>query len=110
MGNNGSLQTAVNAIYKVFDSAPQLSFNIDYLYYLHNQSPRNDISKEEFNTWINYVNQILDITYNYIGQNCILYTKTLIYQIANTQNILYVERVNRIKSELLNLTREILKN
>lgn len=99
---------AVNAILKVVDSAPQLNFNTSCSSYLHNQLHRSDISKEEFNTWINYANQILNITYNYIGQNCILYTKTLICQIANIQNILYAERTNRIKVELLNLTKQIL--
>lgn len=108
---NKSKEMVINAIYKVINSAPNINtavnYNYNYSYYT-----RNDISKQEFDTWINYAYQILDISYNHIGLNCILTTKNTILKLVNQFNQLgtpYMQRVFGISTELLNLAQMILQ-
>lgn len=98
--NYQSKQLVINAIYRVINSAPKPYISTRYMYNTHSS---NDISNQEFNTWVNYVCQILDISYNHIGLNFILSTKNQILQMANQYGIPYVYLVTQINNELFNL-------
>lgn len=113
---NKSKEMVINAIHKVINSAPTINtpanynYNNYFNYYMNNT--RNDISKQEFDTWINYAYQVLDISYNHIGLNCILATKNTILKLVNQFNQLrtpYMQRVLEICRELFNLVQMILQ-
>lgn len=100
-----SKQMIVDALLKVVNAAPNSQMQTSY-YYTQNQ-PRI-ISNQDFITWLNYANSILDISYNHTGLNNVLSTKVNISQIALQNNAPYEQRIERIKYEILNLAREIL--
>lgn len=100
-----SKQMVVDALLKVVNAAPNSQMQASY-YYVPNQ-PRT-ISNQDFVTWLNYANSILDISYNHTGLNNILSTKVNISQISLQNNMPYEQRIERIKYELLNLARGIL--
>lgn len=108
---NKSKEMVINAIHKVINSAPTINTSVNYNYNYYINNIRNDISKQEFDTWINYAYQVLDISYNHIGLNCILATKNTILELVNQFNQLrtpYIQCVLEISKELLNLARKIL--
>ena len=103
-----SKQMVVDALLKVVNAAPNSQLQTAYYsYYLPQNQPR-PISNQDFTTWINYVNSILDISYNHTGLNDILSTKINVSQIAIQNDVLYEQRIERIKYEILNLARGIL--
>lgn len=67
-----------------------------------------DVSMQEFGTWVNYANQILDISYNHIKHDAIFSAKTMIYQIASQYGVSNIQRIEQIKNVLLNLVQTIL--
>lgn len=93
----------IDALFKVINSAPAL--------YSQRNSPqsyqRNDVSTQEFNTWVNYANQILDISYNHIGLNSIVSTKIIINQLILQYGVSNMQRIDQIKQELIKLTQVI---
>lgn len=95
-----SKQLVINSIYKVINSAPNQYAQYGYGY---NAQPANNISHQVFITWVNYVYQILDISYDYTKFDLIILTKSRIYQIANQSGIPYIYLVSQINNELLNL-------
>lgn len=107
MMNNQSVTKAINAIIQVINSAPGLYQQTSYIYPQSYQNRRTDISKAEFDTWVNYADQILDISYNYVGYNIIFSTKITICQISNQLELPYFQRVESIKTELLNLIQSL---
>lgn len=99
-----SKQMVVDALLKVVNAAPNSQMQIHCYYYY----PNHPISDQDFTTWLNYANSILDISYNHTGLNDILSTKVNISQIALQNNVPYEQRIERIKYELINLARGIL--
>lgn len=91
-------QSVVDALFKVINSAPSLQYN----YY----GTQVDVSQQEFEIWMNYAIQTLDISFNYTGIYTILSTKNIVFQLA-CNNIPYVNRINQIKLELHNLIQTI---
>lgn len=105
--NNQSKQMVIDALFKVVNSAPALYFQGNYL---HPQTyQRNDVSMQEFNTWVNYANQILDISYNHLGLNTIMSTKMMITQLASQYGVSNIQRIDKIKQELIKLIQIILQ-
>jgi len=104
--NQQSKQMVINALIKVINAAPVPYSNNNYYPPVQ---PNTDISMQEFNTWVNYANQILDIAYNHIGIDTILSTKIAISQISSQYGISNIQRIDQIKRELLNLTQAILQ-
>lgn len=90
-------QSVIKGLYNVLNSAPTPKYN-------YNQQ---DLSPDEFNIWIDYVFKTLDIMYNYTGMSVALSTKNLIYQISYN-NIPFVQRVDQIKNQLINLIQVIM--
>ena len=103
---NQSKQMVTNALIKVINAAPRVSFQRNYMYPQTYQN--NDVSMQEFNTWINYANQVLDISYNHIGINDILTTKVKINQLYSFCGVTNTQRIDQIKQELFKLTQVIL--
>lgn len=105
--NDQSKKMVVNALIKVINAAPGLYSQKNYL---HSQIYRNsDVPMQELNTWMNYANQILDISYNHIGINAILSTKIVISELYSQYGVSNIQRIEQIKQELLKLTQVILQ-
>lgn len=111
---NQTKKVLIDAIYKVIDSAPT-QYNLkNYPFYQNNYytcNINNELSEQEFNTWLNYACQILDILYNHTGLDFILSEKNKIFQLVNQCHQLripYIQCVLEINKELLNLAKEIL--
>ena len=103
-----SKQMIVDALLKVVNAAPNSQMLATYYSsYLPQNQPRT-ISDQDFTTWLNYVNSILDISYNHTGLNNFLSAKIHTSQISLQNNVSYEQRIERIKYEILNLAREIL--
>ncbi len=101
---------AINALLKVVNAAPVPYSNNNY--FNNNYPPiypSSDVSMQQFNTWVNYANQILDISYNHIGIDSILSTKMRINQIFSQNGISNIHRIDQIKRELVNLTQIIIQ-
>lgn len=103
--NSQSRNMVVNELIKVVNLAPTLYSQINY--YQPNMHPRSDISLPEFSNWVYYANQTLLISYNYTGLAIIPPVKMRVDQISNQQGIPYLQRVDQIKWELLNLAQLI---
>lgn len=103
--NNQSKQMVINALIKVINAAPELHFQRNYLYPQAYQN--SDVSMQEFKTWMNYANQVLDISYNHIGLNDILMTKTAISQLSFQYGVPNIQCIVQVKQELLKLAQII---
>lgn len=101
-----SKQMIVDALLKVVSAAPNSQMLPPY--YFHAKNQLRPISNQDFATWLNYVNSILDISYNHTGLNNVLSTKANISQVSFQNNVSYEQRIERIKYEILNLVRSIL--
>lgn len=104
-----SKQMVVDALLKVVSAAPssQIKAPYYYAYYLAQNQPRT-ISNQDFSTWLNYVNSILDVSYNHTGLKNVLSAKVNISQISLRSDMPYEQRIERINNEILNLARGIL--
>ena len=105
MMNPQSKSMVVGALIKVINSAPTLSPRINYIQPSTYQ--RSDISMQEFNTWVDYTNQTLDISYNHISLDIIITTKINISRISSQQGIAFLQRIEQIKQELFHLAQTI---
>ncbi len=107
--NDQSKQMTINAIIKVINAAPKL--NSPMQPYNNYTSPQmhNDISMRECNIWIDYANQVLDISYNHIGLKDILSTKIAICQISAQNGVSNVSRIEQVNQELFKLIQVILQ-
>ncbi len=106
--NYQSKQMVINALLKVINAAPTLYANNNLFYNAYPPVYSNsDISKQEFDAWVKYANQILDISYDNIGIDDILSMKLKISQISLQSGISNIQRIDQIKRELINLTQII---
>lgn len=64
---------------------------------------------QEFDTWLNYVNSILKISYDHMGLDIIMTANLKIMQIASQNEIYYIQRVEQIKNQIINLAQGILQ-
>lgn len=108
---NQSKELVLSAIYKVVNSAPTLHTSNAY-YNGYSYINHNDISSQEFKTWVDYAYQVLDISYNHMRLSFILSEKTIIQKLVNQfdqSGMPYIHRVLQISKELLNLAQAILQ-
>ena len=103
-----SKKMVIDALIKVVNAAPNSQMQAAYYsnYFAQNQS--RPISYQDFITWLNYAQSILDISHNHTGIDDILSTRVNISQISLQNNVPYEQRIERIKYELLNLAQRIL--
>lgn len=104
--NNQSKQMVIDALIKVINAAPALYSQRNYLYAQPYQN--NDVSIQEFCTWVDYTNQILDISYNHMRHSVILATKMEIYRLVSKDELSNMQRIDQIKQELIKLIQVLL--
>ena len=113
MMNRQGIQMAIEAIYRVINSAPKSTTTYPYIY----DYASNDVTPQQFNNWLNYLNSILDIAYQNLGLNDFFIVRNYIYQIIqqfninlNSQNkITYLQLVNQINDVLFRLVQNLLQ-
>lgn len=101
--NYQTKQIVVNALIKVVESAPRWPIQSAYPH------QNNDISEQEFVSWITYVHSVLDIAYQDAGLIIVLPVKTKISMLSNQNGLQYIQRVFQIKDEILRLAQAILQ-
>ncbi len=104
---NQSKQMVTSALIKVINAAPRVLLQRNYMYPQTYQN--NDVSMQEFSTWMNYANQVLDISYNHTGLNDILSTKVKINQLYSQYGGTNTQHIVQIKQELFRLMQVILQ-
>ena len=99
----------IDSLLKVANSAPTLSGPVSYYqqYYSNQSNMRSDVSKAEFDAWIQYVNQTLDISQRYTNWNIFTNKKIEINQASLSGSISYIQRIQIIQQMLLNLSQQI---
>lgn len=99
----------INSLLKVASSAPTLSGSTPYFQqYPFNQSNvRSDVSKAEFDAWIQYVNQTLDISQKYMNWSIFTQEKIKISQTSLNEGIPYIQRIRMIQQMLLDLAQQL---
>lgn len=108
--NNERKQIIVQALIKLVQSAPKVQSPVQtpvqdfYLQGIQNQ----DVSAPLFNAWIDYVNSVLDVTYEYTGLNHVLEIKMNV-TLLSTQNELYIQRIFKINDQILSLAQMLLQ-
>lgn len=118
--NRQGKQIVIDAINKVISSSPK-PYNPGIFSNIHNNTNNNDISKQQFEIWTNYVFEVLNISYSNLGFPFILSTDANIknkiqqfnqYNLFNqfTQNkMTYIQLVYEINNELLTLIQAIIQ-
>lgn len=104
-----NINMIVESLLKVANSAPNLSGPTPYFqqYYPNQANIRSDVSKGEFDAWIQYVNQSLDISQKYTNWSIFTKEKIEINQVSLNEGIPYIQRIQIIQQMLLNLSQQI---
>lgn len=102
--NRQGIQMAIDAIYRVINSAPS-----PYATNYYSNNADCDILPQQFDNWENYLNNILDISYQNLGLDIFFTAKYRIsqliqqfyqYNMSNSDKLLYLNLVDQIKNEL----------
>jgi len=102
--SNNSKQFVIDALFKLLDSSPIRNNN-----FYGGIANSYNISQQELNIWVNYINSVLDILSGYINPAEISLTKVQIENIAFQSQDICSMRVLNIERELLNLAKNVLK-
>lgn len=104
-----NVKVIIDSLLKVANSAPTLNGPAPYFqqYYFNQQSMRSDVSKAEFDAWIQYVNQTLDISQKYTNWSIFTKEKIEINQASLNEGIPYIQRIQIIQQMLINLSQQI---
>lgn len=114
--NKQGVQIAIDAIYKVINSAPK-TYSSNIYSYTPNYVEGN-ISVQQFMNWINYLYNILDISYQNLGLYDFIMVKNNIIQIVRQSDpnnsyaqykMPYSMLINRINNELLGFIQHLLQ-
>ena len=99
----------IDSLLKVANAAPTLSGPAPYFQqnYFNQQNMRSDVSKAEFDAWIQYVNQTLDISQRYTNWSIFTKEKIEINQASLNGNIPYIQRIQIIQQMLIQLSQQI---
>ena len=100
-------QIIVQALIKLVQSSPEVRPQMSSPYFSGNQN--HDILMQEFNIWLNYVNSVLEVTYDYTGLNIVLVVQMNIMRLSSQNQLLYKQRVLQINNEILGLMQAILQ-
>ena len=102
--NYQNKQFLLDTLMKLADSSPVNKT------YPNNMGGNNyDISQQELDIWINYINSVLDILSGYINPTEISLIKEQIRNIACQSELTYAVRALNIERGLLNLAQNILR-
>lgn len=111
--NRQGIKMATEAICRVINSAPKIS-----MYTYNPNYTSNDITLQQFNNWLNYLNSILDIAYQNLEIYDFLTVKNNIYQIVQQFNFnnmytqyktTYLQLVNQINDVLVRFVQYLLQ-
>lgn len=91
-------KTIIDALMKVVDSAPTRN----------NWFSQQDVTEDSFNSWMNYVNSVFQITSQYLNTNSLFAIYSSIQTIAMQTNMDYVSKTNAICQRILDFARSIL--
>ena len=92
-------QSIFNALKKLIESAPKVNPNIG----------ATDITMQELKIWIDYINSVMDISYNFTKGQDFLWHKTLVERAASNNNKTYIQRVYEINDIILDLARSVMQ-
>lgn len=105
--NYQNKQFVIDTLLKLADSSPVRK---NYPNNIYGAARNNyDISQQELNIWINYINSMLDILSNYTNPTNISLVKEQITNIASQNNLTCAVRALNIERELLNQAQSILR-
>lgn len=114
--NRQGIQMAIDAIYKVINSAPKICTST--LYPNNTNYANNDISPQQFVNWMNYLYSILDISYQNLGLYDFMMVKNNIMQIVKQSDpnnpyaqykMPYLQLINLINDELFRFVQYLLR-
>lgn len=102
-------KTILDALMNVVDSAPTKARNY-YAHFNNHPSMSNsyDVTPEQFNIWINYINSTLQIISQYIGMGLYMTIRNDISALANQSSANYTQRTFDICDRLLNFAQTII--
>ena len=104
--NYQNKQFVIDTLLKLADSSPVKKTHPNSIYGRTGSS--YDISQQELDIWIDYVNSVLDILSGYINPMEIYLIKNQIRNIASQNELICSMRALNIERELLNLAQTIL--
>lgn len=102
--NYQNKQFVIDTLVKLADSSPVKKTHPNSI-----TGSSYDISQQELDIWINYVNSVLDILSGYINPMEIYLIKNQIRNIASQNESICAMRALNIERELLNLAQTILR-
>lgn len=105
--NYQNRQFVIDTLVKLADSSPIKKAYPNIIYGKAGNS--YDISQQEFDIWINYINSVLDILAGYINPLEMSLIKTQIRNIASQNELTCAMRALNVERELLNLAQNILR-
>lgn len=105
--NYQNKQFAIDTLIKLADSSPVKKAYLNNIY--GTSRNRYDISQQELNIWIDYINSVLDILSGYINQAEISLIKTQIRNILSQNGLTYAMYALNVERELLNFAQNILQ-
>lgn len=107
--NYQNKQFVIDTLMKLADSSP-IKKTYPNNFYGHG-SARNsyDISQQELNIWMNYVNSVLDILSTYLSPTELTSVKVQIGNIASQYELTPAMQALNIERELLNFAQNILR-
>ena len=105
--NYQNKQFVIDTLIKLADSSPVKKTYPNNIY--GTSRNRYDISQQELNIWIDYINSVLDILSGYINQAEISLIKTQIRNIVAQNGLTYAMYALNIERELLNFAQNILR-
>lgn len=91
-------KTIIDALMKVVDSAPTRN----------NWFSQQGVTEDSFNSWMNYVNSVFQITSQYLDANLLFAAYNSIQTITMQTNMDYASKTNAICQQILNFARSIL--
>ena len=102
-------KTILDALMNVVDSAPTKARNY-YAHYNSHSSIANpyEVTSEQFNIWINYINSTLQIISQYIGMGLYITIRNDISTLANQSSANYTQRTFDICDRLLKFAQTII--
>lgn len=99
----------VDALIKVVDASPIPRYKLPTYNYAYTSGQQSyNISIQEFGVWLNYVNSVLNISYQYTGLALVLATQKEVLNISNNSQLSIAERTLQIEHIILNLAQTIL--
>lgn len=106
MSNQGK-KMMVNSLIKLVESSPARKKSPYTQYIQWNQM--NEVTQQEYEIWINYVNGVLDVLYEYAELEIIALTKIKITKVAIQNNSTYYHYTLLVERELLDLAQNLLR-